>query len=546
MKAVSGRLVPALLFLWAGMDVAQAAPLPTVTDPALQQQQQQRDRQYFQQQQQPTLPRVDGESVIEGAVPEGGNLPASSVSFVLTSVHFNASAFLDAASLDAITRDYVGKTVTFNDINQMLARINALYAARGIISARALVLPQTIDKGVLDVRLVEGKLGKLRVEGNARVRDSFFGKRLPLSEGQVIDTDALRKSLLFLNRSSDLRAQAGMEAGAGMGESDVVLKVVEPQPVQLEMFADNNGTESTGSYRGGLVANVFSPLGLDDRLAMSLDGAEGAFNGSLDYSLPVNRLNGRVGLNYAKGKIDIVKGPFQSLGITGDSSQLGLSFNQPLLRTDHWSLDAYVRGSQIDSSTQITGFDLSEYRILRADSGLRVTNYGSGYQWSLDQGITRTSVRDLFDVKEKYGLYVGSANLTVLVYGKWVSVLNAGWQYTNEVTLPSALLFQVGGVSSVRGYQSGVLAAARGFYASNELQYQWRPTLVPFLFLDQGMVKDDSMGGEGIRSAGVGIRWRYGRYFSGEAAWGQTFMKVVPDQDEGQLHVRLSLSWPGL
>src|SRR5690606_40196049 len=90
-----------------------------------------------------------------------GTLPETDDVFELDAIRFTESVFIDATVLEEIAASYRDRPVRFADLNEMLGKINAIYAERGIVSARAIVPPQTVDNGVLEVRLVEGRLGEL-------------------------------------------------------------------------------------------------------------------------------------------------------------------------------------------------------------------------------------------------------------------------------------------------------------------------------------------------------------------------------------------------
>lgn len=535
-------LTVALLAFVPGVAAAQTpAPSPAL-DPAAQQERLLKDLQYYRQR--GDQPEAGKQApVIRGTLPAGGNLPDSGVTFRLNAIRFNESAFISGDTLQDIAKDYVGKTVTFADINAMLARINALYAARGIVTAQALVPPQTIDGGVLRVRLVEGRLGELTIEGNRAVDDGFFAYMLPLRSAAVVNVPELRHALLLMNRSTGLSVGASIQAGDDPGESDIVLQVDEPARLQAEVFADNNGTETTGEYRAGLTLQLYSPLGATDRLTLFAVKSEGSDSGLIDYNVPVNRYGGRMYLRYSKGDIDIVNGQFRTLGIAGDSEQWSLGVDQPLYWSGSFSLSGYARASLIESETTITGVPLSRFDIKRYDLGLNVTGSDARYRWSLRQGVSFAQVDSILATNEEFWIANGGGSFSYLLTDRVIAVLRGAWQYAGEPNVPSTLLFQAGGVSSVRGYPEGVLAASSGYFISEEFRYRVNDYFTPFVFADQALVDGDNTDREVISSIGAGLRWQLGAHLSGEIAWGYALDDIVPSQDSGDLYARISAHW---
>ena len=98
---------------------------------------------------------------LQGEQPEQGDaLPADSPPFVLSGISFNTSVFITQEQLKEIAGQYVGREITFADLNQMIRQVNKLYADDGQLTARAIIPPQSLDDGQLRVVLVEATDGQ--------------------------------------------------------------------------------------------------------------------------------------------------------------------------------------------------------------------------------------------------------------------------------------------------------------------------------------------------------------------------------------------------
>lgn len=539
-------LVAAALLVAAGGAAAQsAADAARQLDPNAQRERALQQQRYFDEQAHPQTAPSKKPVIIGKPMGGAGKLPESAVTFTLKDIHFNQSAFIDSATLQRIAAGYVGHPIGFADLNAMVGKINAIYAKRGIVSARAIVPPQTIDNGVLDVRLVEGRLEKLEIDGAKATRRFFLDNRLPLAPGAVVDVPALRDALNWLNRTTELRLQAALRAGEEPGGTDVVLGVTEPPRFNGQVFADNAGDESTGRFRAGALMQVYAPLGIDDRFTLYGVDSRGSFNGLVSYRLPFNRLGGTLELSYSRGDIDIVDGAYESYDITGGSSSYGLTVTQPFLRGNHFWLDGYSGVSWITSNTDIAGEALSDFHVTRPSIGVQLRGFGNRFIWSLSQGISHADSEDIAGETVSLNVFDGNASLLYATTDRISMQLLGAWQYTSKEAVPSPLLFQVGGIGSVRGYSEGVVSGARGYYLNFETRYQWRDGLAPFVFIDHGLVHDSGADGDSLTSAGVGLRWQCGKHLSASIAWGQALEHVVPHQDRGRLHARVSITWPG-
>ena len=72
--------------------------------------------------------------------------------------------------------------------------IDALHQAKGFV-ARAILPPQTIDDGAVQVQLIEGRINQVVIDGNRYTRDGFIQRRLGLGPGDLVDLNAMAASV---------------------------------------------------------------------------------------------------------------------------------------------------------------------------------------------------------------------------------------------------------------------------------------------------------------------------------------------------------------
>ena len=142
----SGLLGAALAILSVGAAVAQVTPqVPPTVDPA--QLQRQREALELQRQQaapKPVDPKIDRPGG-RASRRQRGTWPQ----FHPQARGFTPSKFLTEAELQAVVAGQMGKPTTFADVKRLAIEINALYLARGHLTARAFVPSQRVAEGNL-------------------------------------------------------------------------------------------------------------------------------------------------------------------------------------------------------------------------------------------------------------------------------------------------------------------------------------------------------------------------------------------------------------
>src|SRR5690606_18780635 len=79
------------------------------------------------------------------------------------------SEILTEEELAAVAGRYIGRPMPVDELYAMVAELDALYEAKGFVG-RAVLPPQTIADGVVEVQLIEGRIHQIVVSGNDRTR----------------------------------------------------------------------------------------------------------------------------------------------------------------------------------------------------------------------------------------------------------------------------------------------------------------------------------------------------------------------------------------
>src|SRR5690606_26407148 len=109
------------------------------------------------------------------------------IRFKVNAIEFSASEILAAAELEAIARDYRGREISLAELQELAERVNDLYRAKGVVTARAVIPPQDVSDGVVRIRLVEGRYGELSLRGNENTSAGYVTWRRGQTPGSLVD-----------------------------------------------------------------------------------------------------------------------------------------------------------------------------------------------------------------------------------------------------------------------------------------------------------------------------------------------------------------------
>jgi len=396
--------------------------------------------------------------------------PAGGISFEVREIRFSPSEILSPAELEAIASQYRGRRLTLSQLQELAGQVNALYKAKGVVTALASIPPQDVSGGVVQVRLVEGRVGKVGISGNDSTRASFITSRIGAQPGALVDLERQEQALIWFNRTNDARLEAELKPGQQFGTTDVQITTIEPPRHQLQLTLDNLGSELTGKWRMGASYRNRSLLGFRDDLALSYTGAGGQDSWSLSYGFPVNRWGGRVNLAYYDDSTAIKYGSLESLHITGRSHADVLSLRQPVYVDNQLRLDLTAGAKKRDSSNFVDGVFL--LRTDTSDSNLGVDIERSDEQslWGASYTHSQGTAKVLGS-STRFNIDRGSARYSRDFDNKLALRSNFSAQATRDRNLVSSEQFFLGGEGSVRGYSAGAYSGDQGYTVNLELHH---------------------------------------------------------------------------
>jgi hemolysin activation/secretion protein len=531
--AFRGRRTALAAALLGLLGIAQAQVLPPSADPGVIQQRNLELDRRAREQDATKAPSPGAPLNADKLQPADPAKPRTEARFTLTEIAFPKSAFLDNATLSAIAGKYVGREVTLAELNVMVRELNAAYKERGALAAQAIVPPQDIVGGRLRVDLVEGKVGGFTFKGADTTSTTFIRGHLPAVPGEVVDVARLEEGVVRFNRLYDAQVGVELQPGDGFGMTNLEITVSEPPRHGWRVGYDNYGSEATGVDRVTLAYTLRSPLGRRDELGVNVDKTKGGTGLGLTYAVPIDYTGGRVSASVRKDHNRIIAGIAAPLGLVADSDLAELRIQKPIaLDSKQFGLawTGGLRWRQSEATAQ--GVLIQEARSSEANLGLesqaQLGAWATGGALTIHSGKVRAITDRSYSVLR--GGFYGQASLTE----SWGVRFQGSFQHSATDALPAQEQFFIGGIGSVRGYDSSAVGGDHGANVSLELQRQILSeegrAILGFAFLDRGIVRVwDSVTqdhhGDGLTSVGVGANWQWGKAWTGRVTYGRGLHK---------------------
>jgi hemolysin activation/secretion protein len=500
-----------------------------------------RQRQQLEQQSQP--PKLRGPAVIGGERERGPLMKPGGPKFLLKKLEFEPSKFITPEELDEIAKKYVGKDADIATLQQVVADINAVYAERGIVTGIATLPEQDANGGIVRVKLTEGRLQKLTVEGNKQTAPWYILQSVKEPEGEILDVPRLNRNVVWFNRTNDVQVKALLQPGTSFGLTDLQFAVIEPPTDTLQLFMDNQGVQNTGRNQGGMYYRRHGLFGVDDRLTFYGVRADGNLNGNLAYNIPVNPWGGRAGVSYTQGNIKVIQGPFVALDVSGRSIQQAVNFSQPVWVTQNWLLLLNAAHTEGETISRFSAVAVTNDHYNRTTGGFALTNSGNNYAITASPSMNYIEWHDhILHGNRTFNTYTGSATATATGPANFSVNFLGSWQFSPEKLLPGDQIFSIGGPSTVRGYPTNAVAGDSGYYINAELHYNWSSILRgldTYLFYDVGAVYSTSAGIVELASLGAGFSWTATPSITLEASYATPLKMAISTQRHWEGYARL-------
>ena len=484
--------------------------------------------------------------------PDAGRVPFVP-RVVVRKFRFTGNTAVSDAELAKIAAPYENRPITSTDLEELRRQLTLYYVNKGYVNSGAVLPDQTITDGIVDIRIVEGRLTGIDVEGTKHFRKSYFSDRIALHAGPPLNLVNLQEGLQTLLRDPLVAGiNAELAPGARPGEAVLKARVAEAPRYDIGVTLDNKLSPSLGEAALTTFGEVRNIVGYGDVLSGSFGYAgEGIpYDVNLRYRTPLNARDTTAGIYYQKAKSKVTEEPFNELDITSSVETLGLQLTHPLWRR---AADQLVLGAALEkrqSETTLLGEPFSFSRGV--DNGRANVSVLRLVQDFLQRGRDRViALRSTISFglnamgstvhsdapDSRFTAWLGQAQYVQRLFERGDQLhLRANFQLANDSLLPLEQ-FSVGGLDSVRGFRTNQLVRDQGYTASAEYRLPvfsnpsgWRNLQLAF-FVDRGWAKnkvEPNPSPSGLTGFGGGLVWSPSPRYFAEVYVAKGHTKVPP------------------
>lgn len=283
------------------------------------------------------LPSVGAPIAIPSSPTQSAPAGADAHHFTLSGVSFDGNVALSNDQLAAIAKDYIGRDITLVQVYELANKVTAAYRSEGYILARAIVPTQTISSGVLEIKVIEGFIDKVKVEGDAGGARSMLEEHgRKIAAIRPLTSKVLERELLLAQDLAGFKIRSVLTPSTTMpGAADLTM-LVERDPFEAYLGVDNRGSRYLGPVEitGAAFANdVFHTAGrLGITAVVTPDNEPEMAYGALTYDVPLTASGLRLFTlaSYTRTRPGSV---LSTLGTEGRATTFSADLSYPVIRS---------------------------------------------------------------------------------------------------------------------------------------------------------------------------------------------------------------------
>ncbi len=464
---------------------------------------------------------------------------ARSIAVTVASIELEGVTAYSPEDLRPLFAGLVGRRVAVAELYEAARRIETKYRRDGYVLVRVVVPEQQVADGRFVLRVVEGYVGAVEIQGDPGSSAGLIGRYLNhVMVPRPVKARDIERWLLLVNDLPGIAAEAVLTPDPGRLGAATLVVTIGHKSVDGYATIDNHGSVFTGPVNGALDARLNGVGGFGgqvEALGFSTFNQEQNF-GELSFA-------GRVGSRGARLRAYAAYGPsvpgasLRPLDIFSRSTLFGVGGDYPLIRSRRLNVTVNGAFELTNDRVDILGEPQSRDRQRIVRLGALATLVDA--TGSTSAGLTLHKGLDVLDASHDgdavpqsrpggtSSFFKATATLSRLqtLYqgeGSNVALLSSVAAQLTPDRLLSLEQFRVGGDTFGRGYIPGQISGDNGLGTSAELQFtgstrlHWLPRYQVYAFVDYALVGGHDVHSQDLASAGVGLRLDLTQRFSAD------------------------------
>lgn len=452
---------------------------------------------------------------------------------------------------------FLGKPITRELLEEIKHTIVLHFRTnnRPIVSVH--IPEQDITDGIVEVVVVEGRLGKVICKGNRWFSDSLLQSFVDIDPGSVITNDTLLTDVTWMNRNPFRRTDLLLSPGEEEGTTNIELITKDRFPLRVYAGGDNTGNDATGVLRwftGFNWANAFfCDHTLNYQYTTSSDFHDFQAH-TVNYSAPLSWHHVFILFGGYSTVHPHLESHHRSFGVFkshGHSAQASARYEIPIGKLYSSALKEFLFGFDFKNTNNNLEF-IGDDTIPIVTKTVNITQLVAGFNFGKQTTHHKFSLAlEVFGSPGRIVPHQSSSDFenlragakTRYVYGTAtlgdvyrfptnfsLSLLLRG-QVASQNLLPSEQ-FGIGGFDTVRGYEEREVNVDNAFVFNFEIRSptfhlfkKWDDELYMIGFVDYGLGRNhkplpEDKKPEFLLGAGPGIRYIISSYLSARIDWG--------------------------
>ena len=417
------------------------------------------------------------------------------------------AALAKELNIKSFLGEYENRELSFAELSELCDKIKKAYYKKGYVVVDVFLPPQEVKDGIVRIKIVEGRIGEIKVEENRYFSKRLIAARFLKKKGRIFNYDEIKDILYYLNENPDREVKLVLYPGKKEGTVDLYVRVKDKLPIHPAYEYANLGNRYTGRNRHIPEITLNNLWGWDHYFDATayLSEHDRYVGFSSDYVAPLWGWK-KLGANFTCAQ-SLLGRELKPLNVAGRYYEGSIFLSDSFLREDALRIDGELRFTAKESTTKILaeeiyhdsprifnpllkiiGIDKMGYLVVVPEFSLGLPDFMGGSPKKDPVYASRP------DAGGEFNYFNLSVFRSININKDFETDFLMQSQFTNS-SLPSTDGFRIGGMDTVRGYPEGEAIGDMGLLLTGEIKMPFLGVMKDFkevrsvVFVDYGWVK---------------------------------------------------------